>query len=96
MKTGRPIKSDIRDNIIKLLSKIGKAHGYKIYKEYLKQFPKCTLRNIYYHLHKGKELGLFSVTNEKIDGDYSWGKDAEIICYELKFSNKIKGDIEHD
>ena len=48
-----------------------KGYGYDLYKTYLKVFGRVSLRSIYYHLNKGKELGEFMVSEIKIvEGDY--------------------------
>lgn len=81
---GRPVKSDIRQNVVDLLAYSGPAYGYGIYKHYVELFPKVTMRSIYYHLRKGldtKEIKIDSVKREK--GDYSWGSDAEKTYYTL-------------
>ena len=81
---GRPVKSQIRKNIVEILFYIKKAYGYDIYKTYVKIFPKVTLRSIYYHLKKGLSTGEFQILNiEKEKGDYSWGAEAEKIYYGL-------------
>jgi len=49
-KRGRPVKSEIRQNIVEILFYLKRAYGYDIYKVYIKIFPKVTLRSIYYHL----------------------------------------------
>ena len=83
-KKGRPVKSEIRQNIIEILYHIKKAYGYEIYKAYVRIFPKVTLRSIYYHLKKGVALGELQILNiEKEKGDYSWGAEAEKIYYGL-------------
>jgi len=56
MKRGRPVGSNVRQNMIEILYFLGSAHGYHIYKVYRQIFPKITLRAIYYHLKKGIEL----------------------------------------
>ena len=81
---GRPVNSQIRQNIVEILYFLGKGYGYNIYKHYIEIFPKVTMRSIYYHLKKGVELGEFKI--EKIEnekGDYSWGEMAEKIYYVL-------------
>jgi len=57
MKKGRPVKSEIRQNMVEILHFIPKAYGYELYKVYVAIFPKVTLRSIYYHLKKGVDLG---------------------------------------
>ncbi|MEK6942902.1 MAG: hypothetical protein AABX00_02460 [Nanoarchaeota archaeon] len=84
MKKGRPVKSEIRQNVVEILHFIKKAYGYEIYKIYVAIFPKVTLRSIYYHLRKGVSLGEFEINKvEKTKGDYSWGTEAEKIYYAL-------------
>ena len=46
MKKGRPVRSEIRQNIVEILHFIKKAYGYEIYKIYVAIFPKVTLRSI--------------------------------------------------
>ena len=93
MKKGRPVKSEIRQNIVEILYFIEKAYGYEIYKIYVVIFPKVTLRSIYYHLRKGVELGEFQINKvEKEKGDYSWGGEAEKIYYALGTSAKPSGN----
>ena len=93
MKKGRPIKSEIRQNVVEILHFIKKAYGYEIYKVYVAIFPKVTLRSIYYHLKKGVDLGEFVVNKiEKEKGDYSWGGEAEKIYYALGPNAKPTGN----
>ena len=93
MKKGRPIKSEIRQNIVEILSHIQKAYGYEIYKVYVSIFPKVTLRSIYYHLKKGLDLGEFRINKvEKEKGEYSWGTEAEKIYYSLGDNAKPSGN----
>ena len=83
-KRGRPVVSVIRQNMVEILFKIGNAYGYGIYKTYIENYPKITLRSIYYHLKKGVDIGEFEVEKiEKEKGDYSWGETAEKIYYRL-------------
>lgn len=84
MGRGRPVASQIRQNIVEILHYLGKGYGYDIYKVYISLFPKVTLRSIYYHLKKGeqlKEFNIYQVKEEK--GDYSWGNSVEKIYYAL-------------
>ncbi|MBL7054460.1 hypothetical protein ISS05_01750 [Candidatus Woesearchaeota archaeon] len=84
MPRGRPIKSEIRQNIVEILFFMKNGYGYNIYKAYIAIFPKVTLRSIYYHLKKGVALDEFKVEKiEKEKGDYSWGGEAEKIYYAL-------------
>lgn len=81
---GRPAKSQIRQNIVEILYYMHKGHGYDIYKKYIDLFPKVTLRSIYYHLKKGLSTEEFQIEKvSKIQGDYSWGPEAELIYYKL-------------
>ena len=93
MKKGRPIRSEIRQNVVEILHFINKAYGYEIYKVYVVIFPKVTLRSIYYNLRKGVDLGEFQVSKvEKQKGDYSWGTEAEKIYYSLGPNAKPLGN----
>lgn len=88
---GRPKKSPIRRNIISILSIVPKATGYDIYKIYKTVFPKCTLRSIYYHLHKGVTLHEFvleSVMHES--GDYSWGRETQKMYYTIGKNARVE------
>ena len=81
---GRPVKSEIRQNIVNILAFSGPAYGYDIYKHYIELFPRVTMRSIYYHLSKGidtKEIKIDKVRKEK--GNYSWGSDAEKTYYTI-------------
>jgi hypothetical protein len=81
---GRPVKSEIRQNIVNILSVLKKAYGYEIHKAYIDIFPGASQRVIYYHLKKGvdtKEFEIERVSQEK--GQYSWGGMAEKVYYKL-------------
>lgn len=81
---GRPIKSEIRQNIIEILYFLKEGYGYDIYKVYINIFPKVTMRSIYYHLRKGVDLGEFKIKKIKAEkGEYSWGGEAEKTYYAL-------------
>ncbi|MEM4260298.1 MAG: hypothetical protein QXG00_03605 [Candidatus Woesearchaeota archaeon] len=81
---GRPVGSDVRNNIIDILYFLKSAYGYEIYKHYIELFPKVTLRVIYYHLTKGISMGEFKIEKiEKNEGNYSWGKMSERTIYSL-------------
>ena len=67
MKRGRPVGSNVRQNILEILHFMGSAHGYHIYKVYKQIFPKITLRGVYYHLKKGTELGELEVDRIRKD-----------------------------
>lgn len=93
MGRGRPTGSPVRQNMVEIIYVVGNAHGYELYKIYIELYPKVSLRNIYYHLKKGKELGIFKVANiSKEEGNYSWGTKAEKTYYELGDQAKPKGD----
>ncbi len=79
----RPIKSQVRQNIVDMLFFMKRSHGYAIYKTYIAIFPKTTMRNIYYHLNKGLKTGEFKKEIEKTKGSYSWGEEAERTFYSL-------------
>jgi len=84
MPRGRPVRSEIRQNIIEILFHKGKAYGYDIFKIYKEIFPLVTMRVIYYHLKKGADLGEFKVdTVQKEEGNFSWGSSVEKIYYGL-------------
>ncbi len=84
MAKGRPVKSEIRQNIVEILYFMKEGYGYEIYKAYIAIFPKVTMRSIYYHLKKGTDLNEFKVSKiEKEKGNYSWGPEAEKIYYSL-------------
>ncbi|MFP4403549.1 MAG: hypothetical protein ACOC3X_01690 [Nanoarchaeota archaeon] len=83
-RKGRPLKSQIRQNIIDILFFIKEGYGYDIHKIYLQIFPKCTSKSIYYHLKKGVLLEEFEIKKIKQEkGDYSWGSSVEKIYYKL-------------
>ncbi len=92
---GRPVSSQIRQNIVEILFHMGKAYGYDIYKHYIALFPKVTMRSIYYHLKKGVDIGEFEIENiQKEKGEYSWGETAEKIYYRLGPAAKPKSKKE--
>ena len=79
---GRPIGSDVRQNIINLLSFMKEGYGNDIHKIYCEIFPRISKNTLYYHLKKGAELGIFKVdriVSEK--GDFSWGGISEKTYY---------------
>lgn len=84
MKQGRPLGSQVRQNIIEILYFMKEGCGYDIYRHYVALFPKVTLRLIYYHLKKGSDIGVFRIDKMGAErGDYSWGSEAEKIYYTL-------------
>jgi hypothetical protein len=93
MIRGRPIKSEIRQNMVEILFVLGEASGYDIYKIYIEIFPKITLRSIYYHLKKGCSINEFKISKiEKVTGNFSWGSQSEKKYYSLGDFAKPKGD----
>jgi len=90
---GRPIKSEIRNNIIEMLLVRAPMYGYQIHKFYNELFPPCTRENIYYNLRKGAKLGEFEITEVRQEtGDYSWGTIVEKKYYKLGSNAKPRGD----
>ncbi len=82
MVRGRPVKSNIRQNIVEILYFLGKGYAYEIHKIYVELFPAVTMRSVYYHLKKGVQTKEFLVKDiKKETGDYSWGSEAEKIYY---------------
>ena len=93
MARGRPVFSQVRQNMIEIIAVKGKAYGYEIFKAYKDIFPAVTLRLMYYHLKKGVELGEFrleKVVKEK--GSFSWGGEVEKSYYSLGPKAEPKGD----
>ena len=81
---GRPVKSQIRQNVVEILFFMKKGHGYEIYKVYRDIFPGVTMRSIYYHLKKGISTEEFEIAEvKKVQGEYSWGPEAQLIYYKL-------------
>jgi len=103
MPRGRPVRSQIRQNIVEILYFTNSGSGYDTYKIYKAVYPKATMRSIYYHLKKGVETKEFKVEKiEKVKGDYSWGPEAEKIYYSLgpnakpMIDQKVKEYLEQD
>ena len=93
MPGGRPVKSPIRQNIVEILSYLGKGYGYEIHKIYQSIFPSCTREVIYYNLRKGVSLGEFEIEEIKQErGEYSWGTVVEKKYYRLGKKASPKGD----
>ena len=102
MTQGRPIHSQIRQNVIEIIYFLKKGCGYEIYKIYRDIFPKITMRSIYYHLKKGLSLEEFKVEKIQVEkGDYSWGSSAEKVYYTLgkkakpRIDERVKKYIEN-
>jgi hypothetical protein len=92
-KSGRPIGSEIRQNIIEILNVIGKGYGYQISKLYQQIFPSCTKECIYYHLKKGVELNEISINEVKHEtGDFSWGSQVTKTYYSIGFEANPTGN----
>jgi DNA-binding PadR family transcriptional regulator len=84
-KQGRPLGSNVRNNIITLLSTNGPMHGYELYRVYSELYPPVSMRLIYYHLKKGVLTGELVVHKiEKKKGEYSWGSEVQNIVYAVK------------
>jgi len=83
-KRGRPITSEIRQNIIEILYFLQKGYGYGIFRIYKQIFPKCTIKSIYYHLKKGVDLEEIQIEEVKTEqGAYSWGDSVKKTYYKL-------------
>jgi hypothetical protein len=81
---GRPVKSQIRQNIVEILYYLSEGYGYEIFKFYKALYPQCTQKSIYYHLRKGLSTGEFVIkTIKKEKGEYSWGSEVEKTYYAL-------------
>ena len=84
MPKGRPVHSEIRQNMVEILFFMKEAYGYDLYKTYVSIFPKVTMRSIYYHLKKGIAINEFSVSKVvKEKGEFSWGGEVEKTYYGL-------------
>ncbi|MAE12957.1 hypothetical protein CMO92_00190 [Candidatus Woesearchaeota archaeon] len=93
MKRGRPTYSEIRQNLVEILSFKKKAYGYELYKLYTAIYGKVSLRLIYYHLKKGLALGEFAQAGiQKEEGDFSWGSTVEKVMYGLGKEAKPQSD----
>ena len=92
MKRGRPVRSEIRQNVIEILHHLGQGYGYQIAKIYNEVFPEVTQRSIYYHLRKGistNEIQIHKVEQEQ--GNFSWGSIVEKTYYSLGKAASPKG-----
>lgn len=93
MTLGRPIKSQIRQNIVDILYYLHQGYGYQISKIYQAVFPKVTRRSIYYQLRKGlltKEIAIHEIKKEL--GDFSWGTSVEKVIYTVGPKADPKGN----
>ena len=93
MVKGRPIKSQIRQNVVEILHYLGEGYGYQVAKMYNEIFPTATQRSIYYNLQKGlltKEIQVHKIEEEQ--GEFSWGSVVEKKYYSLGKNAEAKGD----
>ncbi len=92
MPRGRPVRSEIRQNMVEILAVKGEAYGYELAKVYNAIFPQCTRENIYYHLRKGVAIGEFIIKEIKQEkGNFSWGSIVEKKYYSLGPNAKPEG-----
>jgi hypothetical protein len=90
---GRPVKSQIRQNIIELLAVMKKSYGYTISRAYMQVFPEVHTRSIYYHLKKGVEIGEIEIDEIREEkGEFSWGSKVEKTYYRVGKNAVVKGD----
>lgn len=84
MQRGRPLKPEIREKISSILAHVGQSYGYELYKYYQSVFGKITIRNLYYNLKKGLELGEFIILDIRQEiGTFTWGGATQHIYYGL-------------
>lgn len=92
---GRPVFSEIRQNIVEILFLKGTAYGYELTNIYLDIFPSVTRRSIYYNLKKGLQTKEFKIEKVQLEkGNYSWGTQAEKVYYKLGPNAKPHGNKE--
>ncbi len=93
MGRGRPLKSQIRQNIVEILYYLDQGYGYQIAKIYNEVFPQVTQRSVYYHLRKGVEIKEIKVNRvEQEEGEFSWGRMVEKIYYSLGPESSPRGN----
>lgn len=81
-KRGRPTKSNVRNRLERVLDGCGYVHGYDAYKYYKGTYGETSMRNVYYHLNKGVELGIFiELGFHSVKGEYTWGSKTERKYY---------------
>lgn len=81
-KRGRPTKSNVRNRVERLLDACGYTHGYEAYQYYKGVYGPVSMRNVYYHLNKGVELGVFiELGYHSVSGAYTWGSKTERKYY---------------
>jgi hypothetical protein len=93
MGRGRPVRSQIRQNIVEILHYLGEGYGYQVAKMYNEIFPQVTQRSIYYQLQKGiltKEIEMYKIEQE--EGEFSWGSSVEKKYYSLGKNAEAKGE----
>ena len=91
MPRGRPVKSEIRQNVVEILHFMGRGYGYDIYKAYRDIFTPVTMRSVYYHLNKGVETEEFKIAEvRKEEGNFSWGSTVTKTYYALGPKAKAK------
>lgn len=91
-RPGRPTSSQVRQNIIEILYHLKTGYGYDISRIHNAVFPTVSMRNIYYHLKKGVDLGEIKVHKIKSEeGDFSWGGTVEKTYYALGENANPKG-----
>ncbi|MFH1786943.1 MAG: hypothetical protein ABH829_04825 [archaeon] len=87
------MKSQVRNKIERIIDCCGVAHGYEIFKVYRKAYGGTTLRNVYYHLNKGVDEGIFiKAGSERVEGKYTWGPATERKNYSLGHNATEKQD----
>jgi hypothetical protein len=83
-KRGRPVRSEVRQNLIDILAVAQSGYGYELHKYYIEIFGPITRETIYYNLKKGVDLKEFIIKEVKQEvGEYSWGKLVEKTYYAL-------------
>lgn len=95
MARGRPVFSEVRQNMIEILAFMKRAYAYDLYKVYREIFPKVTMRLIYYHMKKGVDTEEFRIDKvEQEQGSFSWGSIVEKTYYTLGPKANVKGNPE--
>lgn len=101
-RPGRPVYSEVRQNMIEIVYFLNRAYGYQIHKIYCEMFKEIDSELIYYHLKKGVSIGEFILVESKEEsGEFSWGNKVEKHYYTLgenatpKMDEKVKEYIEN-
>lgn len=93
MVRGRPVFSEVRQNMIEILALMKRAYAYDLYKHYREIFAPVTMRLIYYHMRKGVDLEEFKIDKvEQEHGDFSWGTVVQKTYYKIGPKANVKGD----